>query len=381
MGFDLTTDEGSSSDLTQADSADQALEDTVHGLDGEGDWTAEDGAIALDTGSSADVPVVSEDFPLCINEFMPSNVSAFAIEEGVNPDWIELHNPTDTDVPLDGWYLSDNRDDPEKHMLDGGLVVASEGFILLFADSQPELGPEHLSFSLDAGGEDIVLQSPTGEVSMVGYGAVADDLSAARVTDCCEGSGCWTFVANGSPGLTNVEPVIVDEIIFDAGNAWRYFDRGEEPTGWKSVGYDDSDWSSGDAPLGYGDDWIMTELSYGPDDSNKYVTIYYRRTFDVADVSQFTALEIGFVYDDGGIAYLNETEIARGNMPVGDVSYDTWAIQAESEGVFFLYGVDVSLLVEGENTITVEIHQTNGTSSDTSFDMFVQGQRFYWPDN
>ena len=45
---------------------------------------------------------------------------------------------------------------------------------------------------------------------------------------------------------------------------WKYNDSGADlGTTWWGIGFDDSDWSTGKAPLGYGDPGIGTEISFG----------------------------------------------------------------------------------------------------------------------
>src|SRR4030042_2224636 len=51
---------------------------------------------------------------LVISEFMALNDSTLADENGAFSDWIEIHNPTDTPLSLDGWYLTDE-DDETRH--------------------------------------------------------------------------------------------------------------------------------------------------------------------------------------------------------------------------------------------------------------------------
>ena len=46
--------------------------------------------------------------PLYITELMAVNDSTLADEDGRYSDWLEIHNPTDTAVELEGWYLRDS---------------------------------------------------------------------------------------------------------------------------------------------------------------------------------------------------------------------------------------------------------------------------------
>lgn len=150
---------------------------------------------------------------LCVNEFMAGNATALP-GNGLYPDWIELHNSGTDSVDLSGWTLSDNADEPGLFAFDDGTTLAAGAFLLLFADGDT-FTDDHVNFSLSAGGELIGLYAPNGDGEVVNFGAVNDDMAAARSTDCCVGSECWDVVAWGTPGLSNlttpVPPVITTE--------------------------------------------------------------------------------------------------------------------------------------------------------------------------
>ena len=90
--------------------------------------------------------------------------------------------------------------------------------------------------------------------------------------------------------------------------------------------FSDEAWPSGPAQLGYGDGDEVTTLGSGPDPNNRYTTTYFRHAFNVVDTSVFGALLIRLLRDDGGIVYLNGTEIFRSNMGGGAPVYATQAI-------------------------------------------------------
>ncbi len=142
---------------------------------------------------------------LCINELSPANRVSARDEGGRASDWIELHNPTDADVRLAGWSIGDQAEPAEASPLHPDLVVEAGGYLVLWADSSPELGPTHLGFSLSAGGEVVALFAPDGAGTVVSYGPISSDLAAARRTDCCfdPGGGCFGFTFAGTPGAPN----------------------------------------------------------------------------------------------------------------------------------------------------------------------------------
>lgn len=153
-----------------------------------------------DTEPTDSTPPLPE---LCINEYMASNVSSLELEDGTTPDWFELHNPTAAAIDLEGWLISDDVTLPDKHTLGAGLTVPANGFLLLYADSDPEEGPDHLPYNMSKLGEQIVITSPDGEQEAITYGPMASDFSFARSPDCCREDDCWVAVSGGTPGATN----------------------------------------------------------------------------------------------------------------------------------------------------------------------------------
>jgi hypothetical protein len=154
---------------------------------------------------------------------------------------------------------------------------------------------------------------------------------------------------------------------------WYYLDDGSnQGTAWTLPGFDNSYWAFGPAKLGYSDN-PATILGYGPSASNKYKTYYFRKRFNVPSVAALTdPLMLELLRDDGAVVYINGVEVARSNMPDGSINYQTLAASASdgaAETQYFVYGVPTSLLVDGENTIAVEVHQNVATSSDLGFDL------------
>ncbi|XAL99912.1 CotH kinase family protein [Phycisphaeraceae bacterium D3-23] len=192
-------------------------------------------------------------------------------------------------------------------------------------------------------------------------------------------------LANGnvSPGALLYDGTAVGTQLITTGSNWRYLDNGtNQGTAWRNAGFNDTAWASGDAQLGYGDGDESTVVSYGPNETNKYITTYFRSTFNVADPSAFTSVVLNLLRDDGASVYINGEEVVRSNMPgvLGDntITYTTPAAatvngNAEST-LFFAYNIDAADLIVGTNTIAVEIHQSVVNSSDISFDLELIGQ-------
>ena len=203
------------------------------------------------------------------------------------------------------------------------------------------------------------------------YGAMlvtVDDLHATFET---------YSIANGGTHLdahTMIAGSVVPDLVPPAA-AWKYLDNGSnQGTGWRMPGFDDSAWSTGSAHLGYGDDDETTTVQFGPNASSKYITTYFRRSFDVTNPDTIQALRLAVLRDDGVVVYINGTEVFRSNMPVGAITYQTLASSAvadEKEDIFYEAPIDSCILVAGTNLIAVELHQSSGSSSDISFDLML----------
>ncbi|MCA9149773.1 MAG: lamin tail domain-containing protein, partial [Planctomycetales bacterium] len=155
-------------------------------------------------------------------------------------------------------------------------------------------------------------------------------------------------------------------------SVWKYLDDGSDlGTAWRAANYNDTSWSSGRAQLGYGDDDETTEVGYGPNGSNKYVTTYFRSSFNVTDKSQFTSLNLRLLYDDGVAVYLNGTEVVRSNL-AANATNGTLANTIRdrtNENSIESFSIPVSALVNGTNVFAVEIHQNAVDSPDIGFDL------------
>lgn len=159
-----------------------------------------------------------------------------------------------------------------------------------------------------------------------------------------------------------------------AGSNWRYLDNGsDQGTAWRALNFNDSAWSSGLAQFGYADDDEVSLIRSNRANGTIIATTYFRKPFVCTNAWAVTNLTLGLLRDDGGIVYLNGTEVFRSNMTNAPVVYSTnWAVTAvggADETTFFTTNVSPALLINGTNVLAVEIHQQSATSSDVSFDL------------
>jgi hypothetical protein len=186
----------------------------------------------------------------------------------------------------------------------------------------------------------------------------------------------FNFVGNSSYSNTGTAKTWEDEdaVLVPTGSIWKFLDNGSnQETEWRESSFDDSAWQSGPAKLGYGDNDEATVVSYGPSPGNKYITTYFRHSFNVADPSAFASLILQILRDDGLVIYLNGTEIWRNSMPAGDITHTTRAAVATEALDFLEVSISSSQLLTGTNVIAVEVHQIDTGSSDLALDLQLIG--------
>ncbi len=141
---------------------------------------------------------------LFVNEFMANNDTTLQDPDGLGgfPDWFEIYNASSEEVNLQGLYLTDDLTDPTKFQVAETITVPALGFVLFYADNDPEQGANHTNFKLSTSGEDIAIFDSDGATLIDGYtfGAQTADVSEGR---CPDGSNTWTFFTNATPGAAS----------------------------------------------------------------------------------------------------------------------------------------------------------------------------------
>lgn len=198
------------------------------GTHAEGDWCVLDdastpGDTAVDTGGGADTSDTSDsaadtsdtsdtsdsgDPPeparVVLNEYMTSNDTKAADENGEFDDFVELYNAGGEAADLSNASLTDDTENLGQYRFPAGQVLEPGAFLTVWCDGTPEQGAFHALFTLQSAGDRVLLlQDPDGAAEVldqVEFTDMATEVSAARIPD---GGEDWVITENVTPGAAN----------------------------------------------------------------------------------------------------------------------------------------------------------------------------------
>lgn len=166
--------------------------------------------------------------------------------------------------------------------------------------------------------------------------------------------------------------------IFPSGSTWKYFLGTREASNpndaWRSIGFNDARWTNAVAPIGMGEQGIVTRLPASTF-QRFWVTVFFRKTFVLTNPASVSELKLTVKIDDGCAVWINGRSAGRFNVPEGDLNIYT-PFEAplplgdlEPTETTFTLSKDIrSLLVAGTNVVAVEAFNVDFGSSDFYFD-------------
>lgn len=120
-----------------------------------------------------------------INEFLATNQTDMADEQGQHEDWIELYNVHDHPHSLYGLYLSDSYSNPTKFAFPQTAIIPAHGFLTIWADEDTMITQSlHANFKLSSVGEQLILSDGNGMIfDSLSFGQQNADISVGRCSD------------------------------------------------------------------------------------------------------------------------------------------------------------------------------------------------------
>ena len=145
---------------------------------------------------------------------------------------------------------------------------------------------------------------------------------------------------------------------------------------WNNINFDDSGWMEGIGGFGYGDNDDGTIL-------DQINSVYFRKVFEVNDISKLKKGLIHADYDDGFVAYVNGFEIGRSSNLSDYGSYVPFDANTSFDQEASLYlgyypdelildSLDImNVLLEGQNVLAIQVHNVSDNSSDMSGNFYL----------
>ncbi|HTD65020.1 MAG TPA: lamin tail domain-containing protein [Candidatus Limnocylindria bacterium] len=239
-----------------------------------------------------------------ITEFMAANTRTLADEDGDYSDWIEIHNTGAVALNLNGWRLTDNRNNLTKWTFPS-TNIAGQAFMIVYAsgkDRHTPGRPLHTGFQLGKEGEYLGLVRPDG--------TIVSEFSPVFPTQVDD-------VSYGLPTLSSPTAVLA----LGAGARVHVPINNSLGLDWTSPSFNDSAWLHGTNGVGFETTPAPPSLagSFSTDiDSlmrNISPSAFIRIPFVVSNAAAFDSMTLRMKYDDGFVAYLNGVEVARRNLP------------------------------------------------------------------
>lgn len=157
--------------------------------------------------------------------------------------------------------------------------------------------------------------------------------------------------------------------IIETGGNWKYYNQGNiHNSGWPNSNYNDFFWSERPTKIGYGVGDEATTISYGSDVDNKYISTYFRKSFNLISPRD---IQCSIKKEEGAVIYLNGTEVYRVNMPSGTIDFNTLAIIEDTPGSWYSFTIPANYTLSGNNVLSIEMHLDSPKDPSLSFDFIA----------
>jgi len=310
--------------------------------------------------------------PLVISEFMAINNSQEPLEPGEilddfgeSSDWVEIYNPTGTNISLEDWYLTDDANNLTKWQFPTGTEIDPGEFLIVFASKRNLRNPAkplHTNFKLDGDEEYLGLVLDDGVTIVHEYAPEYPE----QVADISYGLVLYssTLVPVGATVSYHV-PTIADK---DAN--------------WTALDFNDSDWNIGETGLGFGfggaikkayNDCVFAGNQYKANNVTTYAigSVYSGPEYGPL-IDQATGEEMGVTAtftQSGGVNWQTSTISGGRDCDTDTDAYETFGGIADMTGVinYGNTGWWVDLTFTGLNTTTEYTFATSACRNYSSY--------------
>ena len=219
-------------------------------------------------------------------------------------------------------------------------------------------------------------------IELYNYGSVPVSLLNWSISDEEDDNNPWIFpditinedeylliwASNKNRGQLTFARTLINQ-----GDIFKYITPNSSvPNIWTGINYNDNSWLEGSSGFGYSDGDDATTLGNGT------ISVFIRKDFTISNIDEIIGLVLDIDYDDGFVAYVNGFEVARANINGSPPAYNATAntdheAQIYSGGLPDRFVIDnfQDILVQGNNTLSIQAHNNSNESSDLSIIPFL----------
>ena len=161
--------------------------------------------------------------------------------------------------------------------------------------------------------------------------------------------------------------------LINIGESFKYIIPDENTDSqWMNADFNDDDWLTGASGFGYSDGDDNTNIPSGT------ISVFLRKKFTIESSENINQLVLDIDYDDGFVAYINGFEVARSNIGGSPPIFNsTTGFEREAQMYQgglperFILNDTNQFLIDGENILSIQVHNISDTSSDMTLIPFL----------
>jgi gliding motility-associated-like protein len=142
---------------------------------------------------------------IVINEYTGANYDTYTDNYGQYEDWLELYNPTATDIDIAGWYLTDRSSNPTKWLVPSSFIVPANGVSIVYCSGKDEVagGYAHSNFKItQTKGNEVLMITNPSNILQDSIRVYPNQNSHTRGRQ-MNGALNWSVFTSGTPAANN----------------------------------------------------------------------------------------------------------------------------------------------------------------------------------
>ena len=142
---------------------------------------------------------------IVINEYSAANYDTHTNNYGEYEDWVELYNPTSSDIDINGWALTDKPSNPLKWLFPSSFIIPANGLAIIYCSGRDELigTNAHTNFKItQTKGNEVFMISDASGVFQDSIRVLPNQKTHTRGRE-TDGAPNWNVFTSGTPNASN----------------------------------------------------------------------------------------------------------------------------------------------------------------------------------